>query len=329
MDKRSLLTEYLACPDCLAGLTIGETYCTCPDCGNRYPVYDGEIVSALTGEMAQDVDFSREKWTAYYKNERTRREAETVYRESTLPIVLRQLFDYTDERPKTPRVFLEIGCGQAFLGEEMARRGWLFIGIDYSLPVLRLLKARLDSLSIDNYLLIHGDITRLPIRSGTIDFIYGGGVIEHFRDTQPVVDHLYRILCDQGVSFNSVPFVNIGNVLYRSRWGSIPNIPLVRQIAEFVNIRLLGGRHMRFGYELQRTTGQLKNIHRRAGFRAEDITIGRFDYTVTLENVKNKKLRNVLTNLIKTNRHFWQMVKVVAIKRSVTQSGTASAVHKP
>lgn len=329
MDKRSLLNEYLVCPDCRGDLTIGETYSTCPDCGNRYPVYDGGIVSAFTGHMAQDVDFSREKWTAYYQSERTRREAETVYRESTLPIVLHQLFEYADKLPETSRAFLEIGCGQAFLGEEMARRGWLFIGIDYSLPVLRLLKARLDSHSIDNYLLVHGDITRLPIRSGTIDFIYGGGVIEHFRDTQPVVDHLYRVLRDQGVSFNSVPFVNIGNVLYRSLWGSIPNIPVVRQVAEFVNIRLLGGRHMRFGYELQRTTGQLKNIHRRAGFRPEDIAIGRFDYTVTLESVKNRTLRNVLTHLIKTNRHFWQMVKVVAIKRSAAPSGTASAVHKP
>ena len=72
---------------------------------------------------------------------------------------------------------------------------------------------------------------------------------------------------------------------------------------------------MRFGYELQFTTGQLKKIHMRAGFKPDNISIERFDYTVTLEIIKNKFLREFFTYLIKSNRQFWQMVKVIGIKR--------------
>ncbi len=71
---------------------------------------------------------------------------------------------------------------------------------------------------------------------------------------------------------------------------------------------------MRFGYELQFTTGQLKSIHMQAGFKPENISIDRFDYTVTLEFIKNQFLRKFFTYLIKSNRQFWQMVKVIGIK---------------
>jgi len=287
----------------------------CPLCGKNYVIYDNDIVSTV-GKIEEDVEFSRDKWDEYYHDEDFQKEAERVYNESTLPLVLKQLFEYISKNRKKTKTFLEIGCGQASLGEEMVKRGWLFIGIDYSLHILESVKKRLESQSIDNYILIHGDITSLPVRSDSIDFIYGGGVIEHFKDSQPVVNHLFRVLKEDGVSFNSVPFVNIGNMVYRSMWGSIPNIAVIRQIAEFVNIKLLKGKHMRFGYELQYTAGQLRKMHLLAGFKKEKIFIDRFDYTVTLEFVKNKLLRRFLTYLIKTNRHFWQMVKVIGIKHS-------------
>jgi len=313
MDKLSLIKEYVVCPVCFSGLIFKNTNIHCSSCGTSYKLYDNDIISTVNDTTGK-TEFSREKWEEYYHDETFQKEAEKTYKESTLPIVLKQIFEYTGKHSETTRTFLEIGCGRADLGQEMARRGWLFIGIDYSLHILKSLKERLESQSIENYLLIHGDITSLPVRTGSIDFIYGGGVIEHFKDTQPVVDHLFRVLKKDGVSFNSVPYFNIGNVVYRSQWGSIPNVPVLKQIAEFINIKILKGKHMRFGYELQFTTGQLKKIHMRAGFKPDNISIDRFDYTVTLEIIKNKFLREFFTYLIKSNRQFWQMVKVIGIK---------------
>ena len=313
MNKLSLIKEFVACPACHSGLYPKNGFIECPLCGKKYVFYDNDIVSTLS-KAEEDVKFSMDKWDEYYHDENFQKEAERVYVESTLPVVLRQLFEYISENRGETKTFLEIGCGQALLGEEMAKRGWLFIGIDYSLHVLASVKKRLENHSIDNYILIHGDITSLPVRSDSIDFIYGGGVIEHFKDSQPAVNHLFRVLKEDGVLFNSVPFVNIGNMVYRSMWGSIPNLPVIRQIAEFVHIKLLKGEHMRFGYELQYTASQLKKIYLLAGFKNENITIDRFDYTITLEFVKNKLLRRFFAHLIKTNRQFWQMVKVIGIK---------------
>ena len=276
-------------------------------------LYDSDIISTV-GSMTGEIEFSMKKWDKYYSNESIQTENEKTYTESTLPLILKQIFEHADHIRGETKTFLEIGCGRSFLGEKMARLGWLFIGIDYSLDTLRMVKKRLDNRSIDNYILIHGDVTELPIRSGTIDYIYGGGVISHFRNTQSAVDHIFRVLKKDGVSFNSVPYLNIGGILYRSMTGSVPNIPIVKQVAEFINFRLLRGKHMRFGYDLQFTAGQMKKNHVNAGFKPENIVIERFEHTVVLEIVKNKFLRTFFTHLIKTNRHFWQMVKVIGIK---------------
>jgi len=308
-----LIEKYAACPVCFSGLTANDGRIRCTSCGKGFALADGAIISTL-GASADEIEFSKQKWDQYYSDEGLQDTYDTLYRESILPLVLKQLHEYVPEHADTRRTFLEIGCGRATLGEEMVKRGWFFIGIDYSLNVLEAVRRRFEKEGIGDYLLIHGDITVLPVKTGTVDLIYGGGVIEHFKDTQTVVNHLFRILRPQGVSFNSVPFVNIGNILYRSRWGSIPNVPVLRQIAEFIHIRLLKGKHMRFGFELQFTAEQLKKIHREAGFIPENIIVDRFDYYVALEYVKNKYLRAFFTRLIKTNRQFWQMVKVIGIK---------------
>ncbi|MFC1538947.1 class I SAM-dependent methyltransferase [Candidatus Latescibacterota bacterium] len=318
MDKLSLIQKFVVCPTCSSTLELKNGSPECSSCGKNFVLYDKDIPSTLL-KIEDEVEFSKDKWDDYYHNEKLQIEAEKVYKESTLPIVLGQLFEYTertsDQKSGEEKIYLEIGCGRGTTGEELAKQGWFFIGVDYSLHVLKWLKNKLDSQSIDNYLLIHGDITALPVRTESVDLIYGGGVIEHFKDCQPVVDNLYRVLKTGGISFNSVPCLNIGNMVYRSSWGSIPNVPIIKQIAEFVNIKLLKGRHMRFGYELQFTQKQLRIIHLLSGFKNENIIIDRFDYTVTLEFIKNKYLRRFFKHLIKTNRNFWQMVKVVGIKQ--------------
>jgi len=313
MDKLSLIKKYVVCPACFSAIIFENVNIQCSSCGVSYKLFDNDIISTVS-DFTEEIEFSKGKWDEYYHDDCFQKEAEKIYKESTLPIVMKQIFECVTEYSETTRTFLEIGCGRAELGQEMARRGWLFIGIDYSLNILKSLKERLESQSIENYLLIHGDITSLPVRTGSIDFIYGGGVIEHFKDTQSVVNHLFRVLKKDGISFNSVPYFNIGNLVYRSLWGSIPNIPVLKQIAEFINIKALKGKHMRFGYELQFTIGQLKSIHMQAGFKPENISIDRFDYTVTLEFIKNQLLRNFFIYLIKSHRQFWQMVKVIGIK---------------
>jgi len=229
--------------------------------------------------------------------------------------ILRQVLEYAKNTETNTKTYLEIGCGSGFLGQELARNGWLFIGIDFSLQALLSLKKRLDNHKIKNYLLIHGDIQSLPLRNDSVDLIYGGGVIEHFKNPQAVINHIFNSLTKDGVSFNAVPFLNIGNMAYRSFWGGIPNVPVLKQLAELVHLKILKGRHMVFGYELQFTATQLKRLHINAGFKPKNIILGRFDCYVQLNMVHNPYLKEFFRNLCKNNRQFWPMIKVIGIKK--------------
>ncbi len=142
MDKLSLIKEYAVCPACFSALMFETVNIQCSSCGVSYKLYDNDIISTVS-DFTEEIGFSKGKWDEYYNDDGFQKEAEKIYKESTLPIVLKQIFKYAGEYSETTRTFLEIGCGRAELGQEMARRGWLFIGIDYSLNILKPLKEQL------------------------------------------------------------------------------------------------------------------------------------------------------------------------------------------
>lgn len=310
VDKALLIEKYVVCTSCGSDTRIDGDELRCKDCKSSFRIVDGEIPSMLA-RMSDDANFSMQKWDKLYQ---TQKEAPEEYQKLYSEDILRQVLEYANKSADT-KVCLEIGCGQGYLGEDLAKKGWLFIGVDFSLHALKTLKKRLDNDGIINYLLIHGDIKALPIRTGSVDLIYGGGVIEHFKDPQPIINHLFRVLRKGGVCFNAVPFFNIGNLLYRSFWGGIPNVPILRQLAELIHVKIMKGRHMVFGYELQFTAGALKALHVRAGFAPKNIILDRFDCHVILHMIRNPRLREFARNLCKTNRQFWPMLKIIGIKK--------------
>jgi predicted SAM-dependent methyltransferase len=155
----------------------------------------------------------------------------------------------------------------------------------------------------------------MPIMPDSVTLVGGFGVIEHLKDARPALRNIFRSLRKGGVSFNTVPYLNIGNVLYRSvLWGSIPNMPVLKQIVEFINIKLLKGKRMAFGYELQLSAGQLRAMHLASGFRKENVSVKQFEVNVKMEFIKTKWLKSFCRYLSENCRQFWPMVKVVAVK---------------
>jgi ubiquinone/menaquinone biosynthesis C-methylase UbiE len=218
---------------------------------------------------------------------------------------------------KGMKVFLELGCGLGFFGEALTREGWVFIGVDISITALRKLKQRLVSRGITDYLLVLGDINHLPIAGECVDLVSGFGVVEHLRQPENALFHVHRVLRLKGVSFNTVPYLNLGNILYRSvMWGSIPNVPVLRQVLTFVNVVLLKGKHMVFGFELQLSESQLRRMHTAAGFQPEDVRIEQYKCKIQLHHVWPEWLRGFARRLSANNRMFWPMVKVIAYRRN-------------
>lgn len=313
MTNRTLTERFAACSLCQSTLRLSDDgkELSCLNCGTTFPILDD--IPAMMTDCETGNDLSRSKWdTAYQAWTGLEEEFRNVHMDGLLTQLLTCV---PDNRPGEKRVYLEIGCGMGFVGEALMRAGWTFVGVDYSLAALRQLKDRLRSRNLNDYLLIHGDIEQLPIVGGAVQLVGGYGVIEHLRDPVPALRHVHRVLEAGGVSFNTVPYLNLANVLYRSTmWGSIPNVPLLKQVLEFVNIRLLKGKRMTFGYELQLSGRQLRHMHAAAGFRPENVRVERFDCEVKLQYVPSQRLRNFFAALCKRHRQFWPMVKVIAAR---------------
>ena len=119
---------------------------------------------------------------------------------------------------------------------------------------------------------------------------------------------MYRVLKNGGVSFNTVPYLG---TLYRQVWGNIPDLPVLKQLAEFIHIMLLRGKHMTFGYEMSFLPYRMKKVHRQAGFN--EVKIDRFDVELVLEYIPGFMARP-LAWLANNSRLFWPMMKVVGTK---------------
>ena len=194
-------------------------------------------------------------------------------------------------------VCLEIGSGPAYIGEYIMKEfDSFYVGIDFNYEMLLTVKNYFDLKGFKKYLLIHGDIKDMPIKDNSIDFIYGGGVIEHFSDTDLVLKELYRVLKNGGVSFNTVPCFNFSWVLLRS-FANIPSAPIfLKKFFEYIHIKILKNKILDkfFGYELSFTRNSLRKLHERNGFK--DIIIGPFTCHPSIRKLRNPFLRKLYFN---------------------------------
>jgi ubiquinone/menaquinone biosynthesis C-methylase UbiE len=260
--------------------------------------------------------YSIQKWDAYYRriketpNEfRKMRESYKQHLENDILPYLRKFWkiDYNQACNKT---YLEIGCGPTFLGNRLAKMGMNVIGLDFSLEALNMASKLFDEASLDATF-ICCDMSRTPIPSNTCDFIYGGGVLEHVKDTFSVVKELYRVTKLGGQVFNTVPYLSLASLTYRQLWGNAPDLPLLGHLSETIHKRLIGGKHMIYGYEKSFFGSKLKFLFLQAGFRK--VEIGLFDLHLELTFIKSRTLKNFIRQLSKI-RLFWHMVYINVIK---------------
>ncbi|MFA5188759.1 MAG: methyltransferase domain-containing protein [Patescibacteria group bacterium] len=311
MKNEKEIMEYICCPKCKSDLLNQNNFLICRKCDKQYEIIEGNIIK-IALDPAADLELSIKKWDESYSRQLTGKiyiKAEEDYKERYNTDVYQQLDEY--KKIDSDLVYLEIGCGPMFFGQEIANKCRLIIGIDFCPSALKIAKKMLDDKGCKNYLLIQGNILNLPIKEDVIDLIYGAGVIEHFKNTQICINELHRVLKKNGISFNTVPYLNLGSLTYRQIWGNIPNLPVLKQIAEFIHIKLLKGRHMVFGYEMSFLGSTLKNIHRDAGFKK--VVVEKFQVNLVFDFIP-KCLRRTCIRLASNSKLFWPMVKVIGKK---------------
>lgn len=285
----------------------------CKNCGIGYPIKDG-IPVLLPSSMKNDVKLSMNKWDMDYKKKidkkkmlELKRNYEKTYSSPELKYLKNAFGSYKNKK------YLEIGSGTFFIGQKLAKLGAFAVGIDFSFNALRLAKFYLGEEKIDNYLLVCGDVTKMPFKDNIFDILYGGGVIEHFKDTVSVVKENHRVLKKGGVAFNTVPYLNFGSLTYRQVWGNIPNAPVLRNIAEIVHMKLLKGRRMIYGFEYSFTKGKLRKIFLKSGFSDDNIEIEKFEVPLLFEYIKFNFLKKIAANLANSNL-FWPVLYIKSKK---------------
>ncbi len=307
-NKHINILNLVCCPNCKQDLHKSRNFLICDNCNKKYEIIDKNILRIIPN-ITKDLELSIQKWDKYYQRMIIAHEYKK-YMEDFFQDAYDQIFETVKINKKL--TYLEIGCGPFFLGQEIAREVDLVIGIDFCITPLLIAKKMFEKKKVNNYLLIQGDILDMPLKRNIVNLIYGGGVIEHFQNTQKCVDELYKVLKRGGVSINAVPYLNIGALTYRQIWGNIPNFPGLRQLAEFFHIYLLKGKHLTFGYELSFLGRTLKKIHEKAGFKK--IRIDKYKIKLAFDFIPFKTLRKVFDYIANNSRLFWPMVKVVAYK---------------
>ena len=162
-----------------------------------------------------------------------------------------------------------------------------------------LIKKYFDEKGYKRYILIHADINSMPIKDNSVDYIYGGGVIEHFPDTEHILKESYRILKKGGVSFNTVPAFNLWWML--RVFYTIPAHSKLRKFFEYIHINLLKNKILEknSGYELCFSQNQLVKLHEKLGFKNNQT--GEFAFHPSSTRLKNKLLRKIYY-IIQKNR---------------------------
>jgi ubiquinone/menaquinone biosynthesis C-methylase UbiE len=299
--------EYLICPRCTGNnLHFTVSHILCLQCGATYEIVEG-IPILLKNDFNNGEKFSKAKWeehwSEYKEKIRLRNEWFDKYVQMT--------FDFhIGNFVKKDEVFLEIGSGPGRFALEAAKRGADIVAVDFCYEPLAVLKEDLKKLGL-NGTLICGDIKNIPLRDDLVDFSYGGGVIEHFRDTSFVVREICRITKPRGYAFNFVPAIGLA-FIYAQLWGTIPEISCLRELFELIHIKMFKGKHMKYGYEKAFTERKLKTIFG-AYFRKDHMETGVFKFPSTLGFIKNEHVKDFV-RLLLAYRLFSHKIFIVAQK---------------
>jgi len=293
-------SDYLCCPKCKSDIQLDGEYLICKNCNTNYEIKDG--IPVMMSNISSDIQLSIKKWDKMYKKNFMNKQYYEDY-ENYISNYYWDTYNQIVEVKKVNKdvVYLEIGCGPFFIGQKIANKCKIVIGIDMCPTALKIARKMLKEKGIDNFLLIQGNILNLPIKNNIIDIIYGGGVIEHFKNTTKCIDELYKVLRKGGISFNTVPYLNLGALTYRQVWGNIPNFPVLKQFAEFVHIILLKSRHMIFGYDMSFLGTTLKRLHKKVGF--EEVNVDKFKVKFALHFIPHC-IRYPVAWLAKNSRLF-------------------------
>ena len=299
----SELEKILACPNCRSSVRLKDETAECVNskCNSKFPILDG-IPVMLPSKLGDDLRLTKEKWNQEYQNFHLLEKIDLQH-----DLELNDAYTHVKKYLKFANgSFLEVGSGCSKLSSLLAKDGVKTVGIDLSLTALKIGKELFEKENL-NGLFVCGDICKLPFKDDIFSLMYGGGVIEHFRDTWKAIVELFRCLNKGGFITTTVPCISLSTFYRVIRWGNIPDVYPIDLLIESIEKKMLNEKFMRFGYEKSFAPGKLKRIFETVGF--SNVETGLFKTYYPLEPIGCDFLRKVLTDIANT-RPFWPMIYV-------------------
>lgn len=181
---RERLVAWLACPTCRAGLAltttsrrgedIREGALACSGCGTAYPITRGiprMVPGGVTQEARETADRFGYEWTRFGE---IRPQYAAQFQAWIAPV---------ESGAFAGRTVLDAGCGKGRHLRLAAGYGAReVIGVELGAAVE---VAARNTADLHNVHVVQGDLTRPPIRPGSVDMIYSIGVLHHLGE--PVV----------------------------------------------------------------------------------------------------------------------------------------------
>jgi len=296
----------LACPKCHYSVEQHADQLRCRGCGRTFPVVDGIPVMIVRDELDDATHTSIASWDEFWNYWGMQKDGDV----ENHPYYSKVLEHIHAHGPAGDwGVFLECGCGNGSLALGVARsKKTPVVGIDFSLEACRCAQ-RLFAREGEDGFFVAGDIQALPFQEKSFGYIFAGGSLEHFVDTSIGVNEAFRVCRENGKIFASVPSISLTTLIVYQTWGNIPDLPVVRPLAEWLHIKLLKSRHMKYGYEKSFTKKGFGKYFQNAGFR--NCRYGLFDYNREMKYLPfswMKKMANWLMSL----PGFWPMFYIEA-----------------
>lgn len=264
----------LCCPQCRASLSASNEAVICTSCSRNYPIVSGivdfrqddldltagffiendrhvadilqesfagrtyfELYDLYFDAMQRGKPLNSTRQAAMKNYRRALKETHLVHGEA----ILRKISNYTNDldREFSRGVALEDGAGLGQFIPGFSRHFDVLLVLDLSLCYLLLAKKLVEELGLNNVILICGNVERLPVTEGVIDFVHSNNMIEHVLHSNVMFEEAKRVLRLGGLFFMLSPnrFSLYIEPHYRlPAFGFIP-MPLRRLL-----VRLLRGR---------------------------------------------------------------------------------------
>lgn len=206
--------------------------------------------------------------------------------------------------------FLEIGCGRGRVSAMLSQLGVDVSGLDISPEAIALAKKIFRRNKLKGSF-VCGDIENIPFENEAFDFVFGGGVLEHLEDTQRAFNEIFRVLKRGGKLVTTIPCLSLTTLFQGLLTGSIPQVPVIKQLYLFIHQNLLRNRYMMYGYEKLYTLGDIEKLAEGAGFK--HIIIEPYLPGYDFKFIPTKVLKGLASRLVRI-RGFWPMIGFVVEK---------------